>query len=114
MESPKKMKTGLMVFMTVLLLIMSNTSYSQYNIRELKLKSSNSGFSSMSYSNSNGEKGISVFEYGDDGRLIRSLWRLLDNSRSSVNYYKFDQRGNITEKYKEFSGSYSQTFTYDY
>ncbi len=68
----------------------------------------------MPYTNSSGEKGISVFEYGDDGRLSRSEWRLLDNSRSSQNYYKYDVNGNIIEKYREFSDSITSTETFEY
>ena len=108
------MKTRLILLLTVQFVIISNLSYSQYNLKELQRRFEDSGFYSMPYTNSMGEKGISVFEYGDDGRLSQSAWRLLDNSRSSQNYYKYDVNGNIIEKYREFSDSITSTETFEY
>ena len=108
------MKTRLFILMTVHFVIISNSSLSQYNLKELQRRFADSGFSDMPYSNSAREKGISVFEYGDDGRLSKSTWRLLGNSRSSQNYYKYDVSGNIIEKYSEFSDSITSTETFEY
>ena len=108
------MKTRLILLLTVQFVIISNSSFSQYNLKELQGRFEDSEFSSMPYTNSLGEKGISVFEYGDDGSLSHSAWRLLDNSRSSQNYYKYDVNGNIIEKYREFSDSITSTETFEY
>jgi hypothetical protein len=109
-----KMKAKYIILLTVQYVIISNSSFSQYNFKELQRSFTDSGFSNMPYINSSGEKGISVFEYGDDGRLAKSIWRLLDNSRSSQNYYKYDINGNIIEKYREFSDSITSTETFEY
>lgn len=108
------MKTRIILLLTVQFVIISNSSFSQYNFKELQGRYYDSEFSSMPYTNSLGEKGISVFEYGDDGRLIKSIWRLLDDSRSSQNSYKYGVSGNITEKYREFSDSITSTETFEY
>jgi len=115
MYSRRKTRVRLLIIITVQLIIISNTSFSQYNLKELQRGFAESGFSGMPYSNSYGEKGISLFEYGEDGRLNKSVWKLLDNSRSSENHYKFDASGNIIEKYREFSDSIKSTeiFKYD-
>ena len=108
------MKTRLLALLIIQFTITSNTSFSQYNLKELQRRYSESGFSSMPYSNSYGENGISLFEYGEDGRLNKSLWKLIENSRSSVNHYKYDINGNIIEKYREFSDSVTSTETFEY
>jgi len=114
MDSDKKIHVRLLILMTVQLIIISNTSFSQYNLKELQRRFAESGFSGMPYSNSYGENGISLFEYGEDGRLNKSIWKLLDNSRSSDNHYKYDVNGNIIEKYREFSDSIKSTETFKY
>jgi hypothetical protein len=114
MYSRRKTRVRLLIIMTVQLIIISNTSFSQYNLRELHKGFAESGFSAMPYSNSYGEKGISLFEYGEDGRISKSVWKLLDNSRSSENYYKYDVNGNIIEKYREFSDSIKSTEIFEY
>ncbi|HUX97664.1 MAG TPA: hypothetical protein VMV47_18170 [Bacteroidales bacterium] len=114
MVSDKKIYVRLLLIMSVLLIIISNTSFSQYNLKELQRRFAECGFSGMPYSSSSGENGISLFEYGEDGRLSRSTWKQLDNSRSSVNIYKYDFNGNIIEKYREFSDGLTSTETFEY
>lgn len=57
----------------------------------------------MAYTNSGGEQGMSIFHYRRDGVLGAGSWFLLDRSRYSANYYIYDDNGQLTEKYREFS-----------
>jgi len=69
----------------------------------------------LHYENANGEKGVTTFDYNENGNLNVAVWELLDGSRSSINFYTYDDNGNLIKKYREFSDSLfsSQIFEYD-
>lgn len=68
----------------------------------------------MGYSNTGGEKGLTVFRYRRDGVMNASTWMLEDQSRYSANYYVYDDAGRMVEKYREFSDGLTSTDTYEY
>ncbi|MFZ5939227.1 MAG: hypothetical protein ACOYXB_01525 [Bacteroidota bacterium] len=57
----------------------------------------------LDYDNSGGEKGSTWFEYNPQGQLSGSLWALDDSSRSSVNLYEYDEKGNLITTVRDFS-----------
>ena len=57
------------------------------------------------YVNTSGENGVTTFDYNDEGILEKAIWELEDGSRASINFYRHDEKGNIIEKYREFSDS---------
>jgi len=109
------MKLRYHFLLIILFIISSQAAFTQYNFKEVNANSNNPKLIKMPYSNSGGEKGISIFEYDKQGKLVKSLWRLLNNSRSSTNFYTYDDHGNIIKKYREFSDNLTSTeiFTYD-
>ena len=68
----------------------------------------------LNYENSSGEKGISVFEYNGNGRITKGHWKLLDNSRWSINYYLYNKQNQLMEKYREFSDGIISSLKYEY
>jgi hypothetical protein len=43
-----------------------------------------------------------------------AVWELLDGSRNSLNYYRYDMNGKVIEKYREFSDGITSTERYKY
>jgi len=70
--------------------------------------------SKLHYNNSSGEKGVTIFEYDEDGIMHKAIWKLLDGSRSSVNYYEYNECGNPISKYRVFSDSITSENIYEY
>jgi len=93
----------------------------------------------LHYKNSTGENGVTIFEYNENGSQTKAVWKLLDGTRNSLNYYSYDENGkrieatitqkeqrtgtisytydendNLYKEYWDFSGKWSQTFTYEY
>ncbi len=68
----------------------------------------------LNYENSSGEKGISWFEYDGNQKMIKGRWQLLDNSRWSNNFYRYNELGQLVEKYREFSDSITSSLKYEY
>ena len=68
----------------------------------------------LNYENSSGEKGISFFEYDGNNRLIKGWWQLLDSSRYSANFYLYNSKNQLVEKYREFSDSLTSSVKYTY
>ncbi len=68
----------------------------------------------LHYENLSGEKGLTTFIYDDNGVMHQSYWELLDGSRSSKNYYTYDEEVNLVKKYREFSDSITSTQLYKY
>jgi cobalamin biosynthesis Mg chelatase CobN len=66
------------------------------------------------YENLSGERGLTTFLYHENGVMHQAHWELLDGSRSSENYYTYDEEGNLIEKYREFSDSITSTQLYEY
>jgi hypothetical protein len=69
----------------------------------------------LHYNNSSDEKGVTTFEYNQEGLMYKALWQLLDGSRNSINFYTHDHNGNLIRKYREFSDGKTSTqlFKYD-
>jgi len=68
----------------------------------------------LHYENLSGEKGLTTFFYNEKGVMNQAHWELLDRSRSSENYYTYDDEGNLIKKYREFSDSITSTQLYKY
>lgn len=66
------------------------------------------------YENSSGEKGLTTFNYNEDGILDKAIWELDDGSRASLNFYTHDINGNLIAKYREFSDSLTSNQIYEY
>ena len=68
----------------------------------------------LHYENLSGEKGLTTFFYSGKGMMNQAHWELLDRSRSSENYYTYDEERNLIKKYREFSDSITSTQLYKY
>ena len=68
----------------------------------------------LHYENTNGEKGLTTFDYNDEGVLNKAIWELSDGSRASLNFYEHDKNGNLIKKYREFSDSLTSSQFYEY
>ena len=101
--------------LVISLILIPQLLFAQYNFKESLIGCKSGKLMKMPYESSGGEKGISIFEYDNNGKLKKSIWKLLNNSRSSVNFYTYDEQGNIIKKYREFSDNLTSTehFTYD-
>ena len=104
-------KIIILLFLTIM---MGYNALAQYGIKELPLYK-NSRLVKLNYENKSGEKAFTDFEYNNDWFLTKAIWKLTDKSRSGVVTYKYDNKGNIIEKYRIFSDSISimQTFEYN-
>ena len=67
----------------------------------------------LHYNNTSGEKGVTTFDYSQDGKIQAAVWELLDGSRSSLNDYSYSD-GNLVKKYREFSDSLTSSLIYHY
>ena len=68
----------------------------------------------LHYSNSRGEKGITVFDYSSKGDLDIAVWHLLDGSRNSINYYDVNEDGSVAKNHREFSDGTTSTKFFRY
>ena len=68
----------------------------------------------LHYENSSDEKGLTTFEYDIYGTMHKAKWELLDGSRNSENYYTYDTKGNLIQKYREFSDGITSNLAYQY
>ena len=68
----------------------------------------------LHYENLSGEKGLTTFFYSGKGMMNQAHWELLDRSRSSENYYTYDEERNLITKYREFSDSITSNQLYKY
>lgn len=68
----------------------------------------------LHYQNSAGEKGVTTYSYNPKGQIYRAVWELLDSSRYSVNLYRYNELGLLTEIYREFSDSITSSEKYFY
>jgi hypothetical protein len=80
----------------------------------LKISAQNEYPIILNYENSSGEKGISFFEYDGTNRLIKGWWQLLDSTRYSTNFYFYNSKNQLVEKYREFSDSLTSSVKYTY
>jgi hypothetical protein len=68
----------------------------------------------LHYENHSGEKGLTTFIHDENGVMHEAYWELLDGSRSSKNYYTYDEEKNLIKKYREFSDGITSTQVYKY
>jgi len=99
----------MMRFLLILALAMHSCAWAQFIPAATDVR-----VSRMGYSNTSGEKGLTVFHYRRDGVMEASTWMLEDNSRHSANYFAYDDAGRMLEKYREFSDGLTSTDTYEY
>ena len=81
-----------------------STNYLSNNFRLIKLH----------YENSSGEKGLTTFIYDENEIINKAYWQLNDGSRSSENYYTYNEEENLIKKYREFSDGITSTQSYEY
>jgi hypothetical protein len=68
----------------------------------------------LHYENSLGEKGVTHFLYSLENKNYKAKWKLLDESRYSINYHFLNENGNLIRKYREFSDSITSNNFYKY
>jgi hypothetical protein len=68
----------------------------------------------LHYENLSGEKGLTTFFYNEKGIMHEAHWELLDGSRSSDNYYTYNEEENLIMKYRKFSDGITSTQIYEY
>jgi len=66
------------------------------------------------YEDSSGEKGLTTFNYNDEGILEKAIWEFSDGTRTSLNIYKHDAKGNLINKTREFSDSLTSNQSYEF
>lgn len=66
------------------------------------------------YTNNSGEKGLTTYIYDNTGVMYKSVWHLMDMSRHSENYYKYNETGRLVEFYREFSDGLTLNEFYHY
>ena len=98
-----KFKISIALILLILLILNNKTAYTQNELPVI-----------LNYENSSGEKGISFFEYDGNQRMIKGWWQLLDSSRWSVNYYLYNTKDQLVEKYREFSDGITSSLKYEY
>jgi len=91
----------------VLLLFSNQISANGSHNKNLRL-------SKLHYENSTGEKGVTLFYYNKFGLMDKARWQLLDGRRYSENYYTYDDKGNLVQKYREFSDSLVSNIVFKY
>ncbi|MFB6343851.1 hypothetical protein ACE1ET_19165 [Saccharicrinis sp. FJH62] len=69
----------------------------------------------QNYENSSGEFAHTVFLYNHKGTMYKAFWTLDDSSRYSVNYYEYDNNGNLVSAFRDFSDNLTsfEKFSYD-
>ncbi len=68
----------------------------------------------LNYSDSRGESGKTTFEYDENSICYLAIWHLNNGNRNSINYYTYDDEGNLDSLYREFSDGLTSLFTYEY
>ncbi|MFH2000966.1 MAG: hypothetical protein ABIK28_14890 [Planctomycetota bacterium] len=107
------MKINRLLITPLLFVLVAGDLYAQYGSIEI-VNRSPFRVVRLPYTNSAGEKGVSVFEYDDKGMLKSSEWKQIDNSRSSQNTYTLDEQGRVTRKFRQFSDGIRSTQIYTY
>jgi len=100
-----------------MLLILSYSSASLSNNEVITNHKSNNieyRLVKLLYNNSSGEKGVTIFEYNENGIMHKAIWKFNDGSKSSVNLYEYNDCGNLIYKYREFSDSITSEIIYEY
>jgi len=69
---------------------------------------------SLYYENATGETCLSTYEYNEIGQMTIAVWERLDKPRNSLNFYSYDDKGNLIRKYREYSDRIFSEETYEY
>jgi hypothetical protein len=99
---------------SVKLFILFISSLSILCCDNIKAEDNNYRLIKLHYENQSGEEGLTNFNYDQNGIMHQAYWELLDGSRSSTNYYTYDEEQNIVKKYREFSDGITSTQLYEY
>ena len=99
---------------SVITIILSSQTQKGICCDSIKAVENNFRLIKLHYENLSGEKGLTTFFYDENGVMHQSYWQLIDGSRSSKNYYTYDEKGNLVRKYREFSDSITSTQLYEY
>lgn len=57
----------------------------------------------LEYTNSSGEKAMTTFYYDDYNVMIKAYWEDEDSGRNSDNVYRYNDMGQLSSAYREFS-----------
>lgn len=68
----------------------------------------------LHYENSSGDRGLTTFDFDEQGRPALAAWEKLDGSLSSLNRLSYDEHGNLVRKYREFSDGTTSEELYEY
>ena len=66
------------------------------------------------YTNTDGEEGVTIFSYHREGIIDKAIWHLTDHSRSSINFYTYNDSGRLALKAREFSDGLTSRIIYHY
>ncbi len=103
-----------LVGLMILFIICISGETTAQNSKTSGLKKAKFRLLNMHYENSNGEKGVTTYEYNNDGVVYKALWHLLDGKRSSINYHIYDENGNLNKIHWNFSFDGTQTYLFEY
>ncbi|MCK4812536.1 MAG: hypothetical protein KAT14_01215 [Candidatus Marinimicrobia bacterium] len=57
----------------------------------------------LEYENSSGEKAITTFHYHENGLMDKATWECTDGSCRSNNFYRYNDKKQLTSAYREFT-----------
>lgn len=104
MGKSNKFFLAVLYFLSVSLFVNASQTDNDPELRLARLK----------YTNSLGEKGVTLFNYNNKGVIYKALWHLINGKRNSLNYYEYDKNENLARKYREFSDNKTSTQTFKY
>ena len=100
--------------LSVVTMIIYSLSLSWFCCDSTKVEDNKFRLIKLHYENLSGERGLTTFVYNEDGVMQQAQWELLDGSRSSENYYTYNEEGSLIKKYREFSDGITSIQLYDY
>ncbi len=68
----------------------------------------------LHYENSSGERCLTTFDYDERGCPGVAVWEQLDQDRSSLDSLRYDDRGNLVRRYREYSDGVTSDELYEY
>ena len=101
-------------FFNVIVMLLCLPSFNAACTDSIKDDDNNLRLIKLYYENQSGEKGLTTFNYDESGLMHKAHWQLNDGSRSSENFYTYDDEEKLIKKYREFSDGISSTQIYNY
>jgi hypothetical protein len=98
----------------VIVMLLCSPSFNAVRTDSIKNGDDNLRLIKLYYENQSGEKGLTTYYYDKKGLMHRAHWELNDGSRSSENFYTYDDEEKLIKKYREFSDGINSTQLYNY